>query len=116
MLDDNSPHEKVPVLSRTRIPGFSPLWPTHNQLRACSNFACPHLLYLQRLLRSTGAGWQAGAKAPAIGVEGSDPMVLPLWVEVTKEGLQTRIVFHGEWVFTNHLPQEVQVRELYTAL
>lgn len=38
-------------------------------------------------------------------------MVLPLWVEVTKEGLQTRIVFHGEWVFTNHLPQEVQVRE-----
>lgn len=43
-------------------------------------------------------------------------MVLPLWVAVTKEGLQTRIVFHGEWVFTNHLPQEVQVRELYTDL
>ena len=38
-------------------------------------------------------------------------MVLPLWVVVTKEGLQTRIMFHGEWVFTNHLPQEVQVRE-----
>lgn len=35
---------------------------------------------------------------------------LPLWVVVTKDGLQTRIEFHGEWVFTNHLPQEVQVR------
>ena len=66
---------------------------------------------IERLLRSTGAGWQAGAKASLIGVEASDPMVLPLWVVVTKEGLQTHIVFHGEWVFTNHLPQEVQVRK-----
>lgn len=99
----------------TLMPGFPPLqkslWPSENQHRASSDFACPRLVYLQRLLRSTGAGWQAGAKAPLTGVEGSDPMVLPLWVEVTKEGLQTRIVFHGEWVFTNHLPQEVQVRE-----
>lgn len=36
--------------------------------------------------------------------------MLPLWVQVTKDGLETRIVFHGEWMFTNHLPQEVQVR------
>lgn len=39
--------------------------------------------------------------------------MLPLWVQVTKDGLETRIVFQGEWVFTNHLPQEVQVRVRY---
>lgn len=39
--------------------------------------------------------------------------MLPLWVTVMKDGLETRIVFHGEWVFTNHLPQEVQVRRWY---
>lgn len=40
-------------------------------------------------------------------------MMLPLWVQVTKDGLETRIMFHGEWVFTNHLPQEVQVRSSF---
>lgn len=44
------------------------------------------------------------------GQEESDAATLPLWVQVTKDGLETRIVFQGEWVFTNHLPQEVQVR------
>lgn len=39
-------------------------------------------------------------------------MTFPVWVLVVKEGLQTTIELFGEWVFTNYLPQEVQVKEL----
>lgn len=53
----------------------------------------------------------AGASARGAGQEESDFVTLPLWVEVVKNGLETRIAFHGEWVFTNHLPQEIQVRK-----
>ena len=55
----------------------------------------------------------AGEETPSPGRVERDPVTLPLWVQVTKDGLETRIVFHGEWVFTNHLPQEVQVRVWY---
>ena len=62
----------------------------------------------QRLLRNAGAeGQQATAEHAGTG---GDAMAVPLWVVVSKEGLQTRIELRGEWVFTNHLPQEVQVR------
>ncbi|CAM9947479.1 unnamed protein product, partial [Sphacelaria rigidula] len=60
-----------------------------------------------RLLRNAGAeGSQAAAEHAGTG---GDAMAVPLWVMVSKEGLQTRIELRGEWVFTNHLPQEVQV-------
>lgn len=53
----------------------------------------------------------AGASVSGAGQEESGFVTLPLWVEVVKNGLETRIAFHGEWVFTNHLPQEIQVRK-----
>ena len=80
--------------------------------------------FLQRLLRGAeterpegvGTGAGAGTEVSGAGQEESGAVTLPLWVQVTKKGLETRIVFHGEWVFTNHLPQEVQVRQVRYSL
>ncbi|CAM9174269.1 unnamed protein product, partial [Choristocarpus tenellus] len=38
-----------------------------------------------------------------------EAVALPLWVAVVNKGLQTCIELYGEWTFTNHLPQQVQV-------
>ncbi|CAM9524405.1 unnamed protein product [Scytosiphon promiscuus] len=62
-----------------------------------------------RLLRGAEAEENGGARSPGTSPQASDTVMLPLWVEVTKKGLETRITFQGEWVFTNHLPQEIQV-------
>lgn len=59
------------------------------------------------MLRSAGAEGQHAAGS------GDDAMVFPLWIVVSKEGLQTRIELCGEWIFTNHLPQEVQVTRYF---
>ncbi|CAM9544192.1 unnamed protein product, partial [Ectocarpus fasciculatus] len=74
-------------------------------------FPVDHVGTFKRLLRGVEAEGQAGAGASVRGAsqEESDFVTLPLWVEVVKNGLETRIAFHGEWVFTNHLPQEIQV-------
>lgn len=69
----------------------------------------------KRILRTAGDTGHAGAERRGIDDRG-DAMALPLWAVVSKEGLQTKIEFHGEWVFTNHLPQEVQVREVFEGL
>ncbi|CAM9973105.1 unnamed protein product [Ectocarpus sp. 8 AP-2014] len=74
-------------------------------------FPVDHVGTFKRLLRGAEAEGQVGAGASARGAghQESDFVTLPLWVEVVKNGLETRIAFHGEWVFTNHLPQEIQV-------
>ncbi|CAN0568660.1 unnamed protein product, partial [Ectocarpus sp. 12 AP-2014] len=74
-------------------------------------FPVDHVGTFKRLLRGAEAEGQVGASASARGAgqEESDLVTLPLWVEVVKNGLETRIAFHGDWVFTNHLPQEIQV-------
>ncbi|CAN0287332.1 unnamed protein product, partial [Discosporangium mesarthrocarpum] len=59
--------------------------------------------------------WMAGAmgRDEGLGSQQASQMgtgvVLPLWVVVVKEGLQSRIELYGEWSFTNHLPRRVQV-------
>ncbi|CBN76641.1 conserved unknown protein [Ectocarpus siliculosus] len=74
-------------------------------------FPVDHVGTFKRLLRGAEAEGQVGADASARGAghQESDFVTLPLWVEVVKNGLETRIAFHGEWVFTNYLPQEIQV-------
>ncbi|CAM9091454.1 unnamed protein product [Hapterophycus canaliculatus] len=62
-----------------------------------------------RLLQGAETVEQGSAGSPGASPNKSDAVILPLWVQVTKEGLETRITFQGEWVFTNHIPQEIQV-------
>lgn len=62
----------------------------------------------QRELRttSTGDGSLAEKRASAQRAQKVSYLV---WIGVSKEGLQTNVELEGEWLFANHLPQEVQV-------
>lgn len=54
-----------------------------------------------------GAGDASGPESRSSGQRGQK-VLFPLWIVVAKDGPRTTVKLKGEWVFSNHLPQEVQ--------